>query len=413
MYRCFRAALLAIFSTLTLIGCATEEKSSKPEALWLSNMHRLSSTQQFLVSWSADNSKFSDPRNQSLIKNKLKEMQSASSELVADNNAPNADPLIRFFSVELAKEAGKSYSAFELNDLQMSRFAIARTSTYCIGCHTRSDRGVRNFPISWNNEISNLNSIQKIELLLANRHYESGYNLAMQLAVDEMTAKKDPRSWILVIEKALGMTVRVNNSPDQAEKLVNAVVNNQGAPFYIRRDAYDWSQDIQAWKNDLKKAKQGDRLNLVSNLIKQALNQNERGQSSLIKFLRASGLLHILLEDTKSMNYGKVLLFSGIVSGNLKELNMGYLDQFYYQSCIEHQPNSELAERCYIRLESSIRKSTPFLDVDPNANTEAISKLLDYRQMAEVKNEPSIPKWKKAIWEEEQEKKWNSLNDNK
>jgi hypothetical protein len=392
-------ALVSVF--LIVMGCASTPKSATPQAKWFNNMHRLSAAHLRLMPLVGNGKAFADPSRRTQIRDELREMVETTNDIVADNKAPNADPIIQFTASRLNAEVKQAYASFEMGDLQWARFSASRTSSYCISCHTRADRGVKDFNMSWTADLSALTSQQRVEFLLANRRYHSALEEAKGLASDADLARRDPRGWILGIERTLAMVVRVNNDPGQAEVLVKAVLSNKSAPFYLRGDASAWLRDIRDWKSDPNPTRGRDAFRVAARMVDRAQKLGSRNPSQLIQFLRASRIIHELLENTKSPKYAQTLLYAGMVSDSLRDLNLGFLDQYYYESCITQEPHSELAEDCYSRLELSVREANPLLEIDPMGYWDLNSRLEDFRKLAEVKDVMNDPRWQRRFWEED------------
>ena len=393
------SSLIGLAAVGWIVSCTSQPKSSQVEENWISNMHKLSAAHLRLMPIAADGRKFADPEMRGRIQGSLKQMVEASNAIMNDNRAPDADPIIKFTAAGLAAEVKQAYTAFEVNDLQWSRFALSRTSSYCISCHTRADRGVKDFEIGWTTELSALTPSQSVEFLLANRRYRSAMTAARKLAADGEQVRREPRNWILTIEKVLGMVVRVNKEPAQAEDLVELVVKNKSAPSYIRRDASTWLQDIRSWRAEEHAGRRRPDLKAVAKLVNKAEKSGPHNSAALIQYLRASGMTHELLENTRSSKYGETLLYAGIVADSLRDLNMGYLDQYYYESCILNQPHSELAERCYSRLEASVRISNPFLTIDPQSEWATAARRAYFRKLGKKKDPLAAPSWNRQFWD--------------
>lgn len=380
-----RTLLTTSVAALVLIaGCMTAKKNSKPDAHWINNMHRLSGDHLYLMPKVADGRKFADPVNREGIQTHLQDLAEAASDLTKDPKAPNADPLIEFTAVTFAADARDAYSSFRMGDQQMARFTINRVSRYCISCHTRADRGIKDFDMSWTSELSGLSPAQRIDFLLANRRYQSALQETKKFARDSEMARRDPRTWLLTIERTMAMLVRVNDDPEQAEQLATMAYSNKMAPNGVRRETLSWIKDIREWRVQ-RKARVRDRLSQATNLL--------QVRPSFIRNLRASAILHEMLEDSQSAEYAEALYYSGIAANALRDLNMAALDQYYYETCINRVPHSELAERCFSRLEASVRASNPILELDPDLAMAASARLADLRRLAETKESITDPKW--------------------
>lgn len=383
-----------------LVGCSTPGRPSQAGPEWVSNMHRLSSAHLRLMPLAADAKKFADPANREEIKSGLKEMAEAASKIVHDKNAPDADPLIAFSAGRFAIEVRQANQAFNMNDTQWARYSLSRAGGYCISCHTRSDRGAKDFDLAWTPKLDTLTPAQRVEYLLANRRYSLAYKEAATLTKDETFVKVDPRAWMNAIERVMAMTVRVRNDRPAAEALARAVASNKSAPYYMRRDASAWLNDIRDWRNE-KPATTKNPFATAARFVKASEKYGPKSSAALILNLRASASLHTVLENVKSERYGEGLLYSGIVAQSLGNLNLGFLDQFYFERCIRHEPHTELSERCFSNLERAVNEANPYLDLEPESEWAIKSQLEDLRKLAEVKDPLEDPRWNLRYWQDE------------
>lgn len=370
-------AFRLIVPLVLVAGCVTARKNAYPEAKWINNMHRLSAGHLYVFPKAADSRKFSDPALRNQISNELREMAETATSISKDPAAPDSDPLIPYTASLFAADLRQAYVSFERNDPQMARFTISRVSRYCISCHTRSDRGFKDFRFAWNSELGGLSRAQKIEFYLANRRYRSALDEAKAMAREDDLAAKDPRQWLLTIKRTMGMIIRVNDEPAQAEELALLAFANKAAPNYARSEARSWIGDIRDWKNERRRPK--------SDSFKLAVSLIER-QPSFIRSLRATGILHEILEDSTAPHYSEAMYYSGLASGYLRELNIGLLDQYYFESCITTRPHSSLSEKCFAQLEDSVRASNPMLSSDPDMQLASEAHLADLRRLSETKD---------------------------
>ncbi|NJL25184.1 MAG: hypothetical protein HC902_08410, partial [Calothrix sp. SM1_5_4] len=158
-----------------------------------------------LTPLSANPKTFAEPARKQEVHMLLREFARAASSIARDDKAPNADPLIEHSAEMFFQEARQALSAYETGDIPWARYSIHRSTGYCISCHTRADRGAKDFTLQWEPKLSALDPAQRIEFLLANRQYSSALARAKELAVDVEFVKKDPRAWIVAIEKVMAM----------------------------------------------------------------------------------------------------------------------------------------------------------------------------------------------------------------
>ncbi len=378
------AVFLILMSVLTS-SCATTPKNSIPEAGWINNMHRLSASHLYLMPKAASGAKFSDTESRKEISANLKAMAETATALVNDPRAPDADPLITATTVSFARETRQAYTAFQGDDPQLARFITSRVSRYCISCHTRTDRGVRDFAIGWTSELAGLTSVEKIDFYLANRHYQSAWAEANKLAREKQSVTRDSRAWLRSIKRTMAMVVRVNDDPEQAEELAYLTFSNKQAPYYIRREAMGWVGDIRQWRADKKRKSAREPFMTAKTLMDV--------RPSFIRSLRASSILHEILEDTASKRYPEALLYAGLAATELTDFGTAHLDQYYFESCITRSPHSELAEKCYGSLEKAVLKANPLIALDPDLAMTEEARLNEWRNLAEMRDNLNDPRF--------------------
>lgn len=373
-------------SMVALIGgCATNPKNSVPEAGWINNMHRLSAAHLQLMPKVANSVKFSDPASRNVISANLKAMAETATALAKDPRAPDADPLITATTVSFARDTRQAYAAFQGDDPQLARFITSRVSRYCISCHTRTDRGVRDFEVGWTSELAGLTSAEKIDFYLANRRYQSAWAEANKLSRETKNVQRDSRDWLRSIKRTMAMVVRVNDDPEQAEELAYLTFSNKQAPHHVRREAMGWVGDIREWRGDKKRKSKREPFLTAKNLLEV--------RPSFIRSLRASSILHEVLEDTTSKRYSEALLYAGIAASELTDFSTAHLDQYYFESCITRSPHSELAEKCFALLEGSVAKANPLLALDSDLAMAEEARLNEWRSLAEVRDNLNDPRF--------------------
>ncbi len=355
---------------LAVGGCATEPKRTVAEPEWYGRMHKLSVAHLDLTPLTASAKSFKDPRNQAALEANLKRMADLASDIAGDPKAPNADPMIEHSAANFAQYSRQAYTSYKAGDYSWTKFALRKASDQCISCHTRADRGAKDFALAWKPELFSLNRPQRIEFWLANRQYSMAISEALHLAGDEKEVLRDPGEWLATLQKVMVMVVRVERSPRAAEILTNNALGNAQVPFFIRADLNEWKRDIQTWKTQRRESTERGRFKVAQGLI---LREN------FVANLRASMILHELLENSKFPLYPDALEASGTASANLKDHALG---QYYYEACIRELPHSVIAERCFAKLYRSLRETNPFLESGYAEHDVIQTKLAQLRELA-------------------------------
>lgn len=375
-----KPALLILTLLFLLNACVSEPKRSQPEAEWFNRMHRLSAAYLNVVPMVMSPKEFNNPRNQSTLDADLKNLAEIGSELEHDPKAPNSDPVIEFSAINFAADTRQAYSAFKAGDRHWTRFSIQRAGNQCIACHTRADRGAKDFSLAWKPDLSTLDTFSKIEFYLANRQYSMAMKEAERMAASESLASADSLQWLGVLERVMTMVIRVASDDKFAEKITQVAFDNRAVPFYVRSDLRVWLNDIRQWRSQKLSASPEVRFKTAQRLLETSARfPIARSHASFIANLRASAILHGLLENSNLTVYGDALMASGQASEGLGE---SALANYYYETCIRQRPHSLLAEKCFSHLLASLRETNPYLDTPVDYETAGQVKLAELRELA-------------------------------
>lgn len=381
------------FASMTVLfllsGCATSESplSATGGASWYSTMHRLSVNHSALVPVLADPKEFYHPKNISFLRDKANEMMKASVEMTKDASAPNADPIIAFTAKGFSQELQGVSEMLDTGKLQAAHGALSQIGNYCISCHSRADRGSKNFPLPWATNLSQLSSSQKANYYLANRQYETAHQETEKIIQDNNLMVQDPNGWMLLLQKDLSVIVRVQKDLARAQKLTDLALKNKNLQDYIKYDIQAWSESLKDWKKEDKRTLDGTKnLNYVKNLLDLARSPKySRGQSGFVLYLRASGILHELLEGSRNdSGYASALYFAGVTAEALKNVDVWKLGEHYFEVCIENAPHSVVSLKCYQQLENLVLTSHPNMRLLPDLQKRIQERLAKYKDLSRV-----------------------------
>lgn len=390
-------SIVLMSAVLFLInGCSSlsDKTNATAGANWYNTMHRLSANHTALTPFISDPKEFYDPKNINFLREKTNEMMKASVEMTKDAEAPNADPIIAFTAKQFAQDMQATSEMLDTGKMQPAQYALSQVGNYCISCHSRADRGSKNFPLSWATNLSNLNPPQKALYYLANRQYDSAHSETEKMIKDEITIGQDPSLWMSAVQKDLAVMIRVQEDLPRARKLVALILKTKNLPEYIKFDVKIWAKSLNEWKAEDKKNKSNTQnLAFVKTLLDQARTASyTQGQAGLVIYLRASGILHQLLETSrKSPTYASNLYFAGLTANALKNVDVWKLGEHYFEVCIENSPNSVIAQKCYQQLESSVQQSHPNLSLMPELEKRILSRLARYKDLSRAQN-PALEK---------------------
>lgn len=384
--------LLATLFTLAT-SCSTAEKTSPTAgASWYSKMHQLSANHSAITPLLGNTSEFYDPKNTPLLKEKTNEMLIAALAMQKDSEAPNADPIITFVTQQFVQDLKVTSQMLDIGKLEAAHYNLSQVANYCISCHTRADRGSKDFPIAWKSEFSGMAGPDKALYYLANRQYESAHKEVESVLKNSKTNVQDLNKWMNVIKKDLAVLVRVQEDLPRAKKLVDSLLASKNLPPYIKSDAKIWQKSIVDWQSEATVKKQeSKKLELAKNLVDTARTPlYSQGQSSLIIHLRASGILHELLESSRSTAaYSPTLYYAGLTAEALKSVDVWNLGEHYFEVCIENSPSTVVAQKCYKQLEYLVQKAHPNMNLVPEFKKALELRLAKFKDLAYVPN-PSL-----------------------
>jgi hypothetical protein len=159
----------------------------------------------------------------------------------------------------------------------------------------------------------------------------------------------------------------------------------------MRRQARAWKASAKSWaaasdlpQRPLQRFKEAERL------LQEPNPEFDRGPSvHLIEYLRASALLHELVEEPQQSFHADALDKAGIAEELLQPVSLAGVGQSYFETCIRSRPHSERAETCFSHLERSVREDTPFLQFDPGKEEALQVYLGDLRRLSLKSSEPA------------------------
>ncbi|MCB9073354.1 MAG: hypothetical protein H6623_07010 [Bdellovibrionaceae bacterium] len=382
--------IVSLAFLLFIFACSTQKNANNNGRGWYNNMHRLSADLSSLTPVLYAQEKYYNPNNLDFLKDKVADMADGASEILHDTTAPK-DPIIAFAAQQLEQDLRTSSAFVKVGNLQPARTILSQVGNYCISCHTRSDRGTQNFSSLTAPELEGLNSWQKSQFHLVNRQYQTAYNEIFQTFSQKKNASYDFHGWLSTVYKNLAVIIRVREDLKQAQTFIEALLNDTSLPYYIRHDAGAWLKSIKAWRTESSVKNNAAKVNLaeVKKLIAQAKKEPyTQRQSGLIIYLRASGILHQLLEKTSSSSYPETLYYAGIVAEALKKIDLWRLGEHYFETCIHTTPHTLLAEQCYAQMEWAIQQENPLSYMNPDYAQVLVKKMEDLKALATIVNEP-------------------------
>lgn len=367
--------VLAItFTTLAMINaCSSKDKTSdsvkdeisaqKVPPDWNGKMQELSTALNKLLPLVVSAQDFNDPKNDAAIKDSTDRLRKLSHQVRALPK-PAADPAYDLIARMLDEDLARASAALNSGSRDYARLTIRESMGYCIQCHTQSANGPSFPKLDLGFDPSKLSPLGQGDYYAATRQFDSALKAYRNGTKDAAYAKKDTLGWERSARSGLSIAVRFKESPKEARTITQAISKNQSAPESIRESALQWTKEIDRWSKEKKNLYTGEnaRLDRAEALIKDAQRktESEEVRNQDIPYMRASADLHQWLAQhplkpgTNEAERAKALYLAGLAAEETRELNFWTLHERYYELCIEDAPGSELAQKCFKKLNDSV-----------------------------------------------------------
>jgi len=332
------------------------------EVTWRSKMRELSQALSDIV---PDLFSGINLRDRQQLENKMSKIYAISNQLDQSSGhgvkVPDGDPTIPFVASMFNKDIERAYHGLQNGQVEYSKMLMRSSVSYCITCHTRSQMGPK-FPLlnAFSEPLKKAPWIDRITFQAASRQFDAvNQAVSEQLGAKPAAAKVSPLELEKSVRIALAIAVRVQQSPQQAADLVAKIMASSQATADLKKNAEQWNKDILAWKaerphtynTDVELVEAARRL--VGRAAEESFSSSRPGAE--IRYLRASLLMHELLRRFPDSSHSAEGLFLiGLSYDVLQDLGLWSLHEMYYEACIEKQPHSGLARRCYERYKDSI-----------------------------------------------------------
>jgi len=346
---------LLVLGLLTLVSCKTtvptSQKPLEGAAAWKGDMRQMSESLTNLLPLISDPIQFSKPDNQAEIEQNVSRLAQFSHAIRDMKEKPAADPALEYVAKEFNAEMLEAQRQLRLGNRSYSRFLLRNATNYCVSCHSQTNRGPQ-FSLSTHPALGRMNALERANYLFAVRAFDQGLKEFEAAMLSPDVALLPYASVEEATLKALAVAVRVKQDPALASQIVERILHSQWAPVYLQLSAVTWKSSIEDWRRHAK----GKALNDARSLLSKGWRSQVEmplSRAGLIEFLRASVILHDLLDLKKpGKSYAEILYSAGLASEALKELDLYNLSGFYYESCIRQSPHTLTSRNCYVRLET-------------------------------------------------------------
>lgn len=218
--------------------------------------------------------------------------------------------------------------------------------TYCVSCHTRyavtvdfSDPDLR---------LENLSAFERGEFFLATRQFEKAqdaYLLAVEHAGSPLRRIAALRHWLVIF-------TRVQPNPRHAMDELNRLRARVHFTPNEQQEIAGWMASLERWKDETPVPI--DPLRRAETLLSQGTTIGDEifGKRSAVELLRATALLHELLDAAKpgeltAERRARILYNLGSAYSELSFFFADQLPEMFLEQCIRDYPGSDQAKRAF------------------------------------------------------------------
>lgn len=344
-----RRISLVVLGGVAVTANAAPAKSVRPQMLEI--FHRVES----LLPLAYDANRFQDPKNKQIISKSLLELQEAVTNLSEHRKDIPVDPFAKLLIPEMSSDVAIAIKLFDQGNVEYARAVVRDFSGYCIGCHTSSKRGKRDFPTNKLVDVKSLSHMDRANFCAATRQYSEAIKEYEYALLEPGFAKRDPKGWELAVKRLLAIVVRVENSSSLAMEMVSRIRGEKAVAPNFDQPMILWRQSTKRWREEGRKLlkTREEKFAKAQALVESAKPAIKQAgiDAALIEYLRASRLLNQVIEDPKRDKiFGEALWLAGQISEEIDEINFWTLDTKYYEACVRFQPKAPLARQCFDRL---------------------------------------------------------------
>ena len=352
---------LTFAATAVLQGCQTKEtaRQATQGGQWAGKMQGMAAEVKRLIPFLYSQQAFNDPVNAPQIKADLKKFATQAHAISPEMGKGyfGQDPMLSYSLENLQSDLSRAYEAFDQGRTEYARSVAKAATTHCVSCHSLTKEGQR---AGWDlNQFSALplTPLERVDLIIATRRYEEASLYLETLLANRDYIQTTPFDFESALRKYLSLMIRAEHNPTRPLHKLNRILEIKEVPYYISEQARSWRNSLQEWEKGKKRKTKSDLLTQARERIQRAVQvqQFAKDHAGDIEYLRATDLLHEYLRVTKgAKGVAQAYYLLGQAYEVLDELGHWNLHETYYESCIKAVPHSDLAKKCYGRLESSI-----------------------------------------------------------
>lgn len=373
---------IVVLTSVFVIASSGAWAKARPEVK--GQMQQMFTSLLNLQPFLASAEKFQNPKNSEIIRKDLNRL--AKFKHVFPKKMAEEEPGIVAISQLFHDTVEDARRRFKRGSYDYSRHRLRTATAYCFSCHSRVNSEQSFQDLEKRVESSQLSSFEKADVFAATRQFEKALKAYTQILSDKPQNHLGLIEYTRSLRRALSITVRVKQSPQETLQLLDGVLARKDLPQFIHQYAAHWKKDAESWaseKPEKKKLTSEELIQKGKKMIERAekLQSFPADENGEISFLRASNYLHEALDESpKSQSRAEALYLLGVSYASVQDPALWDLDRIYFETCVREAPHTELSKKCFHRFSEKVYmgytgSSGTFIPEDEQKRMEELRKL--------------------------------------
>lgn len=333
-----RHLLLLITLTLSQTLNAEEIKSAREAKSLMNKVYR---DFALLQPYLADEELFTDPAKHDQILSLINGLSSSFHTADKFSGDFKNDPALEV-TLSIAKDFLQDANRrFKEDKKSYARWKLQSAGQLCIACHTRHEVPSDFSPAQ--QTVESLSPFSRGEFYLATRQFAYAQKIFQGIA--RTTDNPDER--MEALRKVLLILIRVSPDPHKALKDISEVKSTVKLTNFELSEINSWESGLSRWINE--KTPRVENLQSAESLIKEGINPPSLidGESGVVELLRATRMLHSLLEKNQKTDRAHALYLLGLAYRNIPLFSSFELASLFFELCIREFPGTNDAKKSY------------------------------------------------------------------
>tara|TARA_B100001248_G_scaffold262708_1_gene261272 strand:- start:2093 stop:3196 length:1104 start_codon:yes stop_codon:yes gene_type:complete len=332
---------LAFFSLFLFVACT----STKPQTSWPEKMQELTKSMESSIPYFFNDKDFYNKNNREVIITKVKKLRAATHH-IPEKEAEKIlgeDPMVRQSLQRLQSSIDNALEAYVGGNLKYSQSLLQNAVSYCYNCHTSNNLGPKN-RLEAPNLMSIKDPIHRAKALVATRQYDKAKETLQSYIFhkEDDNFKKEQ-----AIKTYLAIAVKTDHDKKDALHLVEKYKRQKQVKAPLKESLQAWQKSLMQWTS-----KRYLSLSQAKEVVEK--KQKQITDSSYVDYLLASKTLHAAAMGKDPARKADSYYHLGIIYDHYPDFSLWGLADNYYQTCIELQPKTSIARKCYKNLEESV-----------------------------------------------------------